>query len=82
MMPFKGTSRRQFQSHSFNRFKAVEVEPYEVDALPAPFMLTSGLGFIGIVGVPWLHHMAPLTDVTMGTKAYVLLLQGKTTQRL
>jgi hypothetical protein len=44
-------------------------------------LLTSGLEFIGIVGVPWLHHMAPLTDVTMGTKAYALL-QGKTTQRL
>jgi hypothetical protein len=45
----------------------VEVTICEADAL-----LISELGLFTIVGLPWLHHIPSLADVTMETKAWTL----------
>jgi hypothetical protein len=41
-------------------------------------MLNNGLELFSIVGLPWLHHIPSLADVTMETKACTVLYGKKT----
>jgi hypothetical protein len=41
--------------------------------LPYSALLNNRLGLFSIVGFPWVHHIPPLTNVTMDTNACTLL---------